>query len=48
MASIAAARRTQSAYPAYLAASRASDLVFETYEPQNYAADYNLSRGSSS
>jgi hypothetical protein len=44
MASMAAARRTQSAYPAYLAASRASNLVFESYQPQDYAADYNLSR----
>lgn len=44
MASVAAARRTQSAYPAYLATSRASNLVFETFEPQNYGADSNLSR----
>jgi len=44
MASMAAARRTQSAYPAYLASSRASDLVFETFEPQDYGADFNLSR----
>ena len=44
LASMAAARRTQSAYPAYLATSRASNLVFETFEPQNYAADSDLSR----
>jgi hypothetical protein len=44
MASMGAARHTQSAYPAYLAASRASNLVFETYQPQDYAADFNLSR----
>ena len=43
MASMASAGRTQSAYPTYLATSRASNLVFETYQPQNYGADSNLS-----
>jgi len=35
MGAIAGARRTQSAFPAYLAASRASDLQFIAYGPGN-------------
>jgi hypothetical protein len=38
---VAAARRTQSAFPAYLAASHASDLQFQSYSPQSIASlDY--------
>ncbi len=38
MGAIAAARRTQSAFPAYLAASHASDLQFQSYRPQSIAS----------
>ena len=38
MAAVAAARRTQSAFPAYLATSRASDLQFQSYSPQSVAS----------
>ena len=38
MGAVAAARRTQSAFPAYLAASHASDLQFQSYSPQSFAS----------
>jgi hypothetical protein len=38
MGAVAAARRTQSAFPAYLAASRASDLQFQFYSSQSLAS----------
>jgi len=38
MGAVAAARRTQSAFPAYLAASHASDLQFQSYSPQSIAS----------
>jgi hypothetical protein len=38
MGSIAGARRTQSAFPTYLATSQASDLQFQTYSPQSLAS----------
>ena len=38
MGAVAAARRTQSAFPAYLAASRASDLQFQSYSSQSVAS----------
>ena len=41
MGAVAAARRTQSAFPAYLAASHASDLQFQVYSSQSVASlDY--------
>src|SRR5271157_793127 len=43
MGSIAAARRTQSSYPAFLAATHASDLTMSTYGIANNSAasDYS-------
>jgi len=38
MGSLAAARRTQSAFPAYLTTSKASDLEFQSYSSQSLAA----------
>jgi hypothetical protein len=38
MGSIAAARRTQSAFPAYLTTSQASDLHFQIYSSQSVAS----------
>jgi hypothetical protein len=38
MGAVAAARRTQSAFPAYLAASHASNLQFQSYTPQSIAS----------
>ncbi|MGO9582521.1 MAG: ABC transporter permease [Acidimicrobiales bacterium] len=41
MGAVAAARRTQSAFPAYLAASHSSDLQFQVYSSQSVASlDY--------
>jgi hypothetical protein len=40
MAAIAGARRTQSAFPAYLAATKASDLQFLAYGPSNLATTH--------
>ena len=43
MGSIAAARRTQSAYPAFLAATNASDLTMSTYGVTNNSSASNYS-----
>ena len=43
MGSIAAARRTQSAYPAFLAATDASDLTMSTYGITNNSSASNYS-----
>lgn len=41
MGAVAAARRTQSAFPAYLAASHTSDLHFQSYSPRSIGSlDY--------
>jgi hypothetical protein len=42
MGAIAGARRTQSAFPAYLAATNASDLQFQTSIVSNYDSSVNL------
>src|SRR5271167_1606213 len=43
MGSIAAARRTQSSYPAFLASTNASDLTMSTYGIANASAANNYS-----
>ena len=44
MGAVAAARRTQSAFPAYLVASHASDLQFQSYSPQSIASLAHLTK----